>query len=112
MAPAFIEKGMTTVVIVPFIALIKEMKEGSMNAGLSCYIWHNSDTLVQQRMAQVVLIGVENAVSHEFQQFLIRLEQSNKLARLVIDECHTVLTQRNFRPVMRRLASSIRLLQR
>jgi superfamily II DNA or RNA helicase len=59
-------------------------------------------------MAQVVLVGVEGAVEPGFQQFLVRLEQARKLARIVIDECHTILTQRNFRGVMRRLTATVR----
>jgi len=59
-------------------------------------------------MAQIMLVEVENAVTPEFQQFLIRLEQAKKLARIAIDECHTILTQRDFRPVMRRLTGTIR----
>lgn len=108
MAPAWIEKELTTVVIVPFVALIAEMENRCKELGLSCYIWRNSGTILGQRMAQVVLVSVENAVTPEFQQFLIRLEQAQKLARIAIDECHTVLTQRDFRPVMRRLTGTIR----
>jgi superfamily II DNA or RNA helicase len=108
MAPAWIEKELTTVVIVPFVALIEEMKVRCMERGLSCYIWKSSGTILPQRMAQVVLVGVEGAVDSGFQQFLVRLEQAHKLARIVIDECHTILTQRNFRGVMRRLTATVR----
>jgi superfamily II DNA/RNA helicase len=108
MAPAWIEKELTTVVIVPFVALIEEMKVRCVELGLSCYIWKSSGTILPQRMAQVVLVGVEGAVEPGFQQFLVRLEQTHKLARIVIDECHTILTQRNFRGVMRRLTATVR----
>lgn len=108
MAPAWIEKELTTVVIVPFVALIEEMKVRCVELGLSCYIWKSSGTILPQRMAQVVLVGVEGAVEPGFQQFLVRLEQAHKLARIVIDECHTILTQRNFRGVMRRLTATVR----
>ena len=62
-------------------------------------------------IAQVVLVSVHNAITPEFQQFLVRLEGSKRLARLVIDESHSVLTQRNFRAVMRRLPSCIRFIR-
>jgi hypothetical protein len=45
---------------------------------------------LSQRMAR---IGVENTVNPEFRQFLIRLEQGERPARIVIDECHILLTQ-------------------
>ena len=110
MAPAWAEKGKTTVVIVPFVALIDEMEERCKELDLSCYIWGDSGT-APMAMAQVVLVSVHNAITPEFQQFLVRLEGSKKLARLVIDESHSVLTQRNFRAVMRRLPSCIRFIR-
>ena len=110
MAPAWAEKGKTTVVIVPFVALIDEMEERCKELDLSCYIWGDSGT-APMAMAQVVLVSVHNAITPEFQQFLVRLEGSKKLARLVIDESHSVLTQRNFRGVMRRLPSCIRFIR-
>ena len=36
------------------------------------------------------------------------MEQSERLSRIVIDECHVALTHRKFRPVMRRLGSLVR----
>lgn len=110
MAPAWAEKGQTTVVIVPFVALINEMEERCQELELSCYIWGDSGT-APMAMAQVVLVSVHNAITPEFQQFLVRLEGSQRLARLVIDESHSVLTQRNFRAVMRRLPSCIRFIK-
>ena len=76
----------------PFVALIEEMEERCKEHDLSCYIWRNSGTIVRQRMTQMMLVEVENAVTSKFQQFLIRLKQTQKLARIVIDECHSVLT--------------------
>jgi DEAD/DEAH box helicase len=61
MAPAWLETQLTTVVIVPFVALIEEMEGRCVKQGISCYIWRNSS--ITQRMAQVVLVGVENASS-------------------------------------------------
>ena len=39
---------------------------------------------------------------------MIQLEESEKLSRIVIDECHVALIHRKFRPVMRRLGSLVR----
>ena len=108
MAPAWMEMGLTTVVIVPFVALIEEMQERCNEQGIGCYIWRNNNVTLSQRMAQIVLVRVENAVTPEFRQFLIRLEQGERLGRIVIDECHVLLTQRDFRPVMRRVTSVVR----
>jgi hypothetical protein len=108
MALAWMETGLTTVVIVPFVGLIGEIQERCSGKGIGCCIWRNNNVTLSQRMAQIVLVGVENAVTPEFRQFLIRSEQGESLARIVIDECHVLLTQRDFRPVMRRVTSTVK----
>jgi RecQ family ATP-dependent DNA helicase len=108
MAPAWYETQKTTVVIVPFVALIEEMQDRCKEQNLSCYIWKNSNVILSQRMAQVILVSVNHAVTPEFRQFLIRLEEAERLSRIVIDECHVLLTQRSFRPEMRRVTGTVR----
>jgi RecQ family ATP-dependent DNA helicase len=108
MAPAWYETQKTTVVIVPFVALIEEMQDRCEDQKISCYIWRNNNVILSQRMAQIVLVGVNHAVTPEFRQFLIRLEEAGRLSRIVIDECHVLLTQRDFRPEMRRLTGTVR----
>jgi RecQ family ATP-dependent DNA helicase len=106
--PASIEKGQMTVVIIPFVALIEEMEERCTNLGISCHIWRKSDAISGPPSTQILLVAVEHAVLPDFQQSLVQLESSNKLARIVLDECHVVLTHRDFRGVVRRLASVLR----
>jgi superfamily II DNA helicase RecQ len=106
--PAWVEKDLTTVVIVPFVALAEEMKDRCIDMGLSCYVWRDSGTILTRESAQVVIVGVEHAVHSDFQQLLIQMEGAKKLARIVLDECHIVLTQREFRPDVRRLGSVVR----
>ncbi len=105
---AWIEKDLTTVVIVPFVALAEEMKDRCIDMGLSCYVWRDSGTILTRESAQVVIVGVEHAANPDFQQLLIQMEGAGKLARIVLDECHIVLTQREFRPDVRRLGSVVR----
>jgi superfamily II DNA helicase RecQ len=106
--PAWVEKDLTTVVIVPFVALAEEMKNRCIDMGLSCYVWRDSGTILTRESAQIVIVGVEHAVHPAFQQLLIQMEGAKKLARIVLDECHVVLTQRKFRPDVRRLESVVR----
>lgn len=105
--PAWIEKDLTTVVIVPFVAIVEEMKDRCIDMGLSCYIWRHG-MILNRENAQIVIVGVEHAVMPGFQQLLVQLEGAKKLARIVLDECHIVLTQRKFRSVVRRLGSVVR----
>jgi superfamily II DNA helicase RecQ len=60
--PAWIEKELTTVVIVPFVALVEEMKNRCTDLDLDCYVWRKSETILRRERAQVVIVGVENAV--------------------------------------------------
>lgn len=106
--PAWVEKDLTTVVIVPFVALAEEMKDRCIDMGLSCYVWRDSGTILTRESAQVVIVGVEHAVLPGFQQLLVQMEGAKKLARIVIDECHVVLTQREFRKDVRRLGGVVR----
>jgi len=75
---------------------------------LSCHIWRKSDALTGPPNTQILLVAVEHAVSPDFQQFLVQSESAEMLARVVLDECHVVLMHRDFRGVLRRLASVIR----
>ena len=106
--PAWVEKDQTTVVIIPFVALLEEMEDRCKELNLSCHIWRKSDAIYGPPKTQIVLAAVEHAVTSEFQQFLIQLESTDVLTRLVLDECHVVLTHRDFRGVLRRLSSVIR----
>ena len=104
--PAFLEMDLTTVVIIPFVALVEEMKERCQDLGLSCQVWKGKSDNGER--SQILIVGVEHAVTQEFQQLLIQLESTENLGRIVLDECQILLTQRDFRPVMRRLGSVVR----
>ena len=52
-----------------------------------------------------MLITSESAVSQAFQTFILRIRASYRLERIVIDECHTILDNReDFRPTLQRLS--------
>jgi len=104
--PMLIERDMTTVVIVPFVALVEQGEEQYKELGISRYIWTNRG--YSSGDTQAILVGVEHAVMPEFQDLLIQLESTNRLARVVFDECHTLLYQREFRPMIRRIAGAVR----
>jgi superfamily II DNA helicase RecQ len=104
--PMLIERDMTTVIIVAFVAVVEQVEEQCKELGISCQVWMNKGYSAGK--AQAIIVGVEHAVTSDFQDLLIQLESTNRLARIVFDECHTLLTQREFRPVMRRLSGVIR----
>jgi len=104
--PIFIEQDMTMVVVVPFVALVDQVEEECKKAGISCQIWEKEG--FSSGKTQVIIVGVEHAILPEFHNVLIQLESTNRLARIVIDECHTLVSQREFRPIIRRLGGLVR----
>jgi superfamily II DNA helicase RecQ len=98
--PARSQKSGTTVVIVPLKSLERNLHERYQKAGISCIQW---DPQHRERMAQIVLVQPESAVSQTFAQYLNKLQGLGQLNRIVIDECHTVLDSKpDFRPKMRK----------
>jgi len=95
MLPAWCERGGTSVVIVPLIALREDMQARCERMGIVCVAWQ------PQRPpddAQIVLVTPESAVGGDFRTFINRMKAVQKLDRIVIDECHVVLNeQRSFR---------------
>jgi ATP-dependent DNA helicase RecQ len=104
--PAHMEQDMTTVVIVPFAALVNQVKESCKELSLSCQVWRNGGD--SSGNAQVIVTGAEHASTPEFEDVLIQLESTNRLSRIVIDECHTLIQHREFRPVIRRMGGLVR----
>jgi superfamily II DNA helicase RecQ len=105
MLPAFAEQGGTTIVIVPLIALRRDMNRRCQKLEISCIDWesrHPPDT------AAVVLVTPESAVGEAFATFLNRLQATRQLDRIVIDECHILLNrQYMFRKHMQQLGKLV-----
>src|SRR5437764_936096 len=101
MLPAWVEQGGTTVVVVPLIALRGDMMRRCKELGISCAEWEGRRP---PDAAAIVLVTPESAVSEDFMTFLNRLNATQQLDRIVIDECHIVLNRRyKFRRQMQRL---------
>ena len=101
MLPAWEEQGGTTVVIVPLIALRRDMMRRCKILGISCAEWEGRRP---PDAAAIVLVTPESAVREDFATFLNRLRATRQLDRIVIDECHIVLNWRyDFRKEMQKL---------
>jgi superfamily II DNA or RNA helicase len=96
--PATMEQGKTTVVILPLIAVLQDLRNRCIKAKISVAGW--SRTSSWARATSVLLVAVEQAVSPAFHDYLQSLHDSDRLSRIVFDECHTCLTQNNFRHCM------------
>jgi superfamily II DNA helicase RecQ len=105
MLPAWAEQGGTTVVVVPLIALRRDMMRRCKKLGISCAEWQGRRP---PDAAAVVLVTPESAVGEDFMTFLNRLKATRQLDRIVIDECHIVLNRRyTFRKQMQQLGKLV-----
>jgi superfamily II DNA or RNA helicase len=111
LAPLLEPEG-TTVLIIPFVALMTEMRGRikKIVAGFRAEQWvQNRDPLAN--LPHLLLVSVEEAVSQQFQSFLLNASTNSQIYRFVIDEFHVLLTQADFRPKMNRVVNTVRLLE-
>lgn len=87
MLPAGCSSGVT-VVIVPLVSLMGNMKSRCEAAGISCVEWHGSRST---EWAQVVLATPEAAVGEAFGSFVNRQRAAGRLDWIVVDGCHVPL---------------------
>ena len=104
--PTLMEREMTTVVIVPLIAVMHDLRSRCIEAGISCAVWDPKNPL--RVNTNLLFVAVEHAVEARFQDHLQILHGTGRLKRMVMDEAHVALTHRSFRPGMRKLVSVLR----
>jgi superfamily II DNA helicase RecQ len=105
MLPAWAEPGGTTIVVVPLIALRKDMMRRCEELGISCASWESRKPPDGE---SIVMVTPESAVSADFKTFINRLKATRQLDRVVIDECHVILNeQRDFRVDLQRLGQLV-----
>jgi superfamily II DNA helicase RecQ len=109
-APILEPEG-TTVLILPFIALMDEMKQRLKRVmpKFRAEQWHK-DRSTDDSLPHILLVSIEEAVSMEFQSFIQLANGNNELRRWVVDEFHVLITQSDFRPIFPRLVNTIRLI--
>lgn len=93
--------GQTTVVIVPFKALIKDLYKRATSLGITTAMFPCTQPL---ELYSLVLATTDAAVENEtFLQHVAELDAKRKLYGIFFDEAHTAVTSIHFRPVMRKL---------
>jgi superfamily II DNA/RNA helicase len=93
-----------TVVIVPLVALCKDLEDRAKSYNLSFIRWRKDTTVAHLDGLHLIFVTVELAVGSEFGRAMDYLSERKRLHRLVIDEVHLVWMWKSFRPAMERLA--------
>ena len=88
----------SSILIVPTIALKKDMKRRAHEHGVTC-----TDNLETAKDESLVVITPEGAESSRLRTFIVHLHASNRLGSVFIDEAHIFSTECDFRPCVRRL---------
>ncbi len=92
--PASLTGAATTIVVLPFRALTKDLMKRCRALGLSSSIWAGPD----QQSRQIVFVGAETAaVNDDFLTFVSDLQVQGKLDRIIVDEAHVPLTSASYR---------------
>ncbi|PCG88112.1 Hypothetical protein PENO1_112020 [Penicillium occitanis (nom. inval.)] len=101
MVPAAWERAGTSIMVVPTVSLRQDMQREYEQAGISYVPWNSHQP---PETARIVLVTPESAISKGFRSYVSRLQERNRLDRIMIDECHTILDSReDFRPKMAEL---------
>jgi superfamily II DNA helicase RecQ len=95
--PACVEETGVTVVVVPYRALIEDLVSRICDSGVDCIEWKHGES----NPASVVVVSADvvgNLTSNgNFLGYARLLQGKGLLQRIVIDECHLVLTARHWR---------------
>ena len=87
-----------TIVVVPLVALMKEIRRRFEARGISVGEWGE-----REQRPVVLLVSVELTDSLNFLSYISRLAASGGLARIVVEEAHVRITWERFRPKLRGL---------
>jgi len=107
MLPAWCSKDGVSVVVVPLIALRQDMMIRCRGMGIPCREWSRGSI---PHAARLIFVTPESAISEDFQTCINRLQATQQLDRIIIDECHVILNnQLDFRRKLQRMGELSRV---
>lgn len=93
--------GPTSIVVVPFIALMEDLAERARGFGIDCVSWRpraeEGDSEKKERDARLVIVSADMAVCAEFTSYVESIRRRDQLRRIFFDECHTAVTDVGYR---------------
>jgi len=104
MLPCYVEPKSVTLVIVPLVALQRDMLARCRRAGIDAGLWRDRERVG----IRIIIVSVEHVETEEYAQYVRFLARGGKLARIVIDEVHLVCMWSHFREQMHGLAGCVR----
>src|ERR1700733_1415749 len=104
-----LEPAGTTVLILPFVALMSEMRLRlkEVMPKFKAEQWHTGRR-TDAPLPHILLVSIEEAISMEFQSFIQIANVNHDVKRWVVDEFHVLITQGDFRLIFPRLVTTIR----
>ena len=106
MLPALTKTGDTTVVIVPFTALMDDLVERARQAGMDCIRWRaeaREQGEMPARVARLVIVSADIVSGMHFTKYMKGLRSRGMLGRVFVDECHTVIMDVGYRHELEKL---------
>lgn len=102
MLPAILKEreGQTTVVVVPFAALIQDVVRRAREFGIDCIRWQSASSVGRDgpaRRARLVVVSADLVEVGEFVQYLDHLRRLGVLKEIFVDESHTLVLDANYR---------------
>jgi superfamily II DNA helicase RecQ len=75
MAPVLLKRSRTTIVVVPFMALVEDMMKRCKEAGINCIQWK----MGPKYGAQIMMVAAETATTKELRQYAWSLHVDGRL---------------------------------
>lgn len=100
MLPAILRDGGTSIVVVPFVALMEDLISRAHEMGVDCIRFKTSLSAGRdglQRAARLVVVSADVVSGAEFPAYMEGLICSGLLRRIFVDECHTAITDVGYR---------------
>ena len=92
--PASLACAATTIVVLPFRALTKDLIKRCRALGLSSSVWSG----LHQQSRRIIFVGAETAaINDDFLTYVSELQTQGKLDRIIVDEAHIPLTSASYR---------------
>ncbi|PPR07569.1 hypothetical protein CVT24_008784 [Panaeolus cyanescens] len=89
------DQGVFTIVVVPNKSLLRSQEENARKSGLNTTIWRAHVEGILPPDIQLVFMAVESITALTFKSFWAT--HSSRIARLVVDEAHQILSAQDYR---------------